>query len=46
MTALPLAWLSLLGAVQARDDFHAFSREAEDAARHTRWGSRPIPCTT
>jgi DNA-binding CsgD family transcriptional regulator len=33
MTALPLAWLSLLAAVQGRDDFDALSREAEDAAQ-------------
>jgi DNA-binding CsgD family transcriptional regulator len=41
MTALPLAWLSLLGAVQARDDFDAFSREAEDAAQ-----AHPLGITT
>jgi DNA-binding CsgD family transcriptional regulator len=41
MTALPLAWLSLLGAVQARDDVDGFSRMTEDAAQ-----AHPLGITT
>src|SRR4029453_10578306 len=33
MTALPLAWLSLLAAVQGRDDYDTFLLQAEDVTQ-------------
>ena len=46
LTALPTGLLTLLAAVQGRDDYESCCSGSRASPRRTPWASSPTPCTT